>query len=111
MSEIQDALSRIMSDPEAMKQVQSLSRQLGLSGAQPEPEAPAAPGDSGEMLSAITRLAPLMSKAAPNDETTALLNALAPFLSGEKLKRLQHAQRLMRLIRMIPLLKDSGLFL
>ena len=61
-------------------------------------------------MTALTKLAPLMSAAKPNDETAALLNALRPFLSGDKLKRLESAQKLMGLIRIIPLLKDSGLF-
>lgn len=116
MSEIQDTINQILSNPEAMRQVQSLGEQLGLSNNPPAPlPAPAVPAvpvqqDNGEMISALTKLAPLMSKAAPNDETTALLNALRPFLSGEKLNRLNHAQKLMRLIKIIPLIKDSGLF-
>ncbi len=116
MSELQDTLNQIMSNPEAMRQVQSLGEQLGLSGSTPSPPPaapapPAVPGGNAEMMSALTKLAPLMSTAAPNDETAALLNALKPFLSGEKLQRLQSAQRLIRVIRMIPLIKDSGLFL
>lgn len=107
MSELQDTLNQIMNDPEAMRQVQSLGEQLGLSGAaapaQPKHEAP------GEMVSALSKLAPLM-RAPQNDETAALLNALRPFLSEEKQERLNHAQKLIGLMHIIPLLKDSGLF-
>ena len=100
-----------MSDPEAMRQVQSLGKQLGLGESTPaQPAAPARPVN-GDMMAALSKLAPLMNAAKPSDETTALLNALRPFLSGEKLERLNSAQRLLSLIRMIPLLKDSGLFL
>ncbi len=113
MSELQDALNKIMSDPEAMRRVQSLGEQLGLgnSPAQSPPPPPAAPQPNSELLSSLTKLAPLMRSASQSDETTALLDALRPFLSGEKLERLSHAQKLVSLIRMIPLLKDSGLFL
>lgn len=112
MAELQDALNQIMSNPEAMRQVQSLGEQLGL-GKTAAPPLPSPPPDSGntQMLSALTKLAPLMRAAKPQDETAALLNALQPFLSGEKRARLAQAQRLISLIRMIPLLKDSGLFL
>ncbi len=119
MSELQDTINKIMSNPEAMRQVQSLGEKLGLgqSGSfaqpsqpvQPAPPAPPVQGGS-EMMSALTRLAPLMNAAKPNDETAALLNALRPFLSGEKLERLNSAQRLIGFIHIIPLLKDSGLF-
>ena len=84
MSEMQDALNQILSNPEAMKQVQSIGEQLGLGKPAPKPE--------------------------PKNEVSRLLNALRPFLGEEKLRRLDQAQRLMKLIKVIPLLKDSGLF-
>ncbi len=117
MSELQDTINKIMSNPEAMRQVQSLGEKLGLgqSGSFAQPSQPVQPAQpsvqgGGEMMSALTRLAPLMNAAKPNDETAALLNALRPFLSGEKLERLNSAQRLIGFIHIIPLLKDSGLF-
>ena len=111
MSELQDTINQIMRDPEAMRQVQSLGEKLGLSGKPAPPAPPSAPSGNAEMMTALSKLAPLMNSAAPNDETTALLNALKPFLSGEKLQRLQSAGRLIRLVRMIPLLRESGMFL
>ena len=112
MSELQDTLRQIMSNPEAMRQVQSLGEQLGLNTASASPAPVPAPPDKtgGDMLSVFSKLAPLM-RAPQNDETAALLNALRPFLSEEKQERLRHAQRLIGLMRVIPLLKDSGLFL
>jgi hypothetical protein len=102
MSEMQDAINQILSDPEAMKQVQSLGEQLGLSKPQPKPEP--------EGLGALTKLAPLMNSFSADDEVSRLLEALRPFLGEEKRRRLDQAARLMRLIKVIPLIKDSGLF-
>ena len=102
MSEMQDAIHQILSDPEAMKQVQSLGEQLGLSKPQPKPEP--------EGLGALTKLAPLMNRFSADDEVSRLLEALRPFLGEEKRRRLDQAARLMRLIKVIPLIKDSGLF-
>ena len=112
MSELQDTINKIMNDPEAMRQVQSLGEKLGITNAAPA-QPPPVPQPSAEngLSSALSKLMPIMSAAKPNDETAALLNALRPFLSGEKLERLQSAQKLVSLIRMIPLIKDSGLFL
>ena len=101
MSEMQDAINQILSDPEAMKQVQSLGEQLGLSKPQPKPEP--------EGLGALTKLAPLMNSFSADDEVSRLLEALRPFLGEEKRRRLDQAARLMRLIKVIPLIKDSGL--
>ena len=111
MSELQDTINKIMSDPEAMRQVQSLGEKLGITNSAPaQPPVPQPSAENG-LSSALSKLMPLMSAAKPNDETAALLNALRPFLSGEKLERLQSAQKLVSLIRIIPLIKDSGLFL
>lgn len=109
MSEIQDTINQILSDPEAMRQVQSLGEQLGLSTSSVPKPAPKPQPQQNEMLGAMTSLAPLMSSFTANDEVSNLLNALRPFLGEEKLQRLDQAQRLMKLIRVIPLIKDSGL--
>lgn len=113
MSDIQDKINKILNDPEALKQVQSLGAQLGLSGAQSEPKpAPKpAPPVNGEIMTAITQLAPMMSSFSEDDDVSRLLNALRPFLSEEKQLKLDRAQRLMKLVRIIPLIKDSGFFI
>ena len=51
-----------------------------------------------------------MNNFSADDEVSRLLEALRPFLGEEKRRRLDQAARLMRLIKVIPLIKDSGLF-
>ena len=110
MSEIQDKINQILSNPEAMKQVQSLGEQLGL--AKPEPPKPKPKPDfiNDEMLNTITKLAPVMQSVKGDDDTTHLLNALRPFLSREKQQKLDQAEKMIKFIRIIPMLKDNGLF-
>ena len=111
MSDIQDKINQILNDPEALKQVQSLGAQLGLSGSTPVNQAPKPPDtNSGDMMSAFAKFAPMMSSFAEDDDVSRLLNALRPFLSEEKQQKLDPAQRLMKLVRIIPLIKDSGVF-
>ncbi|EKC62177.1 hypothetical protein OBE_08100, partial [human gut metagenome] len=43
MSDLQDKLNQILQNPEAMKQVQSLGAQLGLTGEQKQPPKPKPP--------------------------------------------------------------------
>lgn len=112
MSDIQDKINQILSNPEALKQVQSLGEQLGLS--KPEPPKPAAPAKpdfmNDDMLRTITRLAPVMKSVKSDDDTTHLLNSLRPFLSPEKQRKLDQAEKMIKFIRIIPMLKDNGLF-
>ncbi len=103
MSEMQDAINQILSNPETMKQVQSLGEQLGLSKPAPKPE------PKNEMLGAMQSLAPLMGSFSADDDVSRLFQALKPFLGEEKQRKLEQAQRLMKLIKVIPLIKDSGL--
>ena len=113
MSDIQDKINKILNDPEALKQVQSLGAQLGLSGSAPVNQAPQPkPPDSGngDMMNALAKFAPMMSSFSEDDDVSRLLGALRPFLSDEKQQKLDKAQRLMKLVRIIPLIKDSGLF-
>lgn len=132
MSELQDKLNQILSNPEALAQVQSLGEQLGLtkksetpqtahSSAPPSapPSAPHQPVSaqapfegilSGDMMNTIARIAPLMSSIKQDDNTTRLLNALRPFLSEEKQQRLDKAEKMLRILKIMPLIKTSGLF-
>lgn len=111
MSDIQDKINQILNDPEALKQVQSLGAQLGLSGSAPVNQAPKPPDtNSGDMMGALAKFAPMMSGFAQDDDVSRLLNALRPFLGEEKQQKLDRAQRLMKLVRIIPLIKDSGIF-
>ena len=103
-----------MSDPEAMSQVQSLGKMLGLgSGSNSEP--PPAPVENNnnnipnEMMSKLTQIMPLFSSLRQEDDTTRLLSALRPFLSEEKRAKLKNAKRILQFMKLIPLLKESGL--
>lgn len=112
MPDMQDQINKILSDPEALKQVQSLAGQLGLNtNAPPAPKPEPAIAAGTDLTGVMSTLAPVMSAASTDSETDALLNALKPFLSGEKARRLDSARRIIKLIRLIPLIKDSGLFI
>ncbi len=58
----------------------------------------------------LARLAPLLSGLKNEDENTRLLNSLRPFLSGDREKRLDEAIRMLRMLKVMPLLKDQHLF-
>ena len=103
-----------MSDPEAMSQVQSLGKMLGLgSGSNNEPPPPAPVENNNnipnEMISKFTQIMPLFSQLKQEDDTTRLLSALRPFLSEEKRIKLDSAKRILQFMKLIPLLKESGL--
>ena len=137
MADIENTISSILSDPDAMRQIQELGKSLGLSNNQaekkeenyyPVPEKKNSGFDissiasllstskeseenkSKDTLKSIAGFLPLLKGLDREDETTALLNALKPFLSEEKRHRLEAANKMLRVMRMLPLLKSQGLF-
>lgn len=103
-----------MSDPEALSQVQSLGKMLGLN----QEQAPAAQPErreesslmSPDSLSKITKLLPLLNMANQEDDVTRLLAALRPLLSEQRRQKLDSAKRMLQLMKLLPVLKNGGLF-
>ncbi len=69
-------------------------------------------GDQGmnsEMLQSIMKIAPLLSSVQQEDDNTRLLYALRPFLKPQRQKRLDESANMMRMFKLLPLLKGSGI--
>lgn len=66
--------------------------------------------DTAEIMGKLTAFLPLISKMNQEDETTALLCALRPFLSEQRRKRLDDASKMLRLTRLLPFIRSAGLF-
>lgn len=117
MDDLSSKLNHILSDPQSMEQIKNIMGSMGLSGAggeqsQPAPainEAPAAAPLGTEMLGAFTKLAPILSKVQKEDNSTRLLQALRPMLSPPKQKKIDEAMKILHLIKLWPLIKDSGI--
>ncbi len=140
MDNFEEAIGNILSNPEAMSKISELSKSLGLGqntsnqneqknsgfdmsmlsnilgGSTPKKEEQnplsslMSGGLSPELLSSITRFLPLLQGLNREDESTALLNALRPFLSKEKQKRLSDAEKMLKIMRILPKLKGTGIF-
>jgi len=114
MSELEEKLNAILSDPEAMGQVMNLAQSLNLGGggskgAQEEAAQAApsgdGPGDLGSILgqldpNLIQRVLPLIRELTSNqnDERMQLLYALRPFLRPERREKVEQAARTAKLI-------------
>ncbi len=123
MADLSAAIGSILNDPQSMAQLQSVAQSLGLGGnAAPGPAqsayAPpqaASPGAGAlantdtAALGALMRFAPLLSAAGQEDDAARLLKALRPLLGPERQRRLDEAQKILRMMRLLPLLKESGL--
>lgn len=109
MADLEQALDRILADPEAMAQIMDLANRLG--GGEPVSETasdgPASSEDlsppEAAVLPEADRLAPLLallrSGGGSDPRSEALLNALRPYLSEARRRKLDRAVRLSGLAR------------
>lgn len=67
-------------------------------------------GITPEMLQMISHVGPLLSQVNREDDSTRLLQALRPLLGATRQKKLDEAIKILQMMRLLPLLKDSGLF-
>ena len=114
MDDISAAIRSVLNDPQSMAQIQNIMQSLGAndagqSGGQNAPgPAPAqnAPNGAGN---ALQSLLPALGGANQEDDATRLLAALRPLLGEARRKKLDEAVRILKLLHLLPLLRESGI--
>ncbi len=122
MDDLSSKISDILSDPQALEQIKGLGEMLGLSNndaqlpLHKEEKKDKSENTTGlsfdsspDMLNAFSKLVPMMSSLKKEDDTTRLLSALRPFLSENRRKKLDEASKLIRIMKLLPMIKDVGI--
>ena len=137
MADIESTISSILSDPDAMKQIQELGKSLGLTNGNTADSPVYTPPQNQhteksrgfdissiaslltpakeshqdtDTIKSLARFLPLINGFNNDDEATRLLCALKPFLSPQRQRRLEDASKMLRVMRMLPIIKSQGLF-
>ncbi len=130
MDDLSSAIRSVLNDPQSMAQIQSIMQSLGTNdtaqsaaGPSPAPASGTAPaatagalqsllpalgGSDAPVMASLLRAAPLLATANQEDDATRLLAALRPLLGEARRKKLDEASRILKLLRLLPLLRDSG---
>ena len=97
-----DKISELLADPEGMARIEAMAQSL-LSGEKEE--------QKEEQLPNPAQLVPILSalKGGGTDERSRLLLALRPHLGEERRERVDKAIKLLRIVSVMPLLKESGI--
>lgn len=116
MDDLTEKISGILNDPESMKQVRQMAESLFSSSKAEEVNKP---NDLSALLGGegmpdpqqLELLLGLFSKLKSNndDNTSKLLLALKPHLSGDRCERVDTAIKILKLLELLPLIKESGL--
>ena len=99
MSELEERLNTLMSNPQLMQQIASMAQAMGSpissrSAEEPEPPAPSVSSPDPKLIQTIANT---MGHVSVDSNQKALLQALSPFLSGYRMKKLERAMQAARL--------------
>ena len=111
MEDLAAAVQSILNDPQSMAQLQSVMNSLGMN----PPQAPAPAPPPVQQKPAAAAPLNLLNTLNNSDPMTAmllraarLLAALRPLLGEARQKKLDEASKILKLLHLLPLLKESG---
>lgn len=97
MSELEDKISNVMNNPELMQQIMKMAQAMSSDEEKTLPPEPPSNEDAFSMpeidFSMIQKLSGFAKKSGINKEQTALLHALRPYLSTQRINRLERAMK------------------
>ena len=112
MEDLSSMLSNTMNDPQQMAKLQAMAG--SLFGGNTPPPAQNEPTSEGldispNQIAGMMKMANLL-KNSTADHRSGVLMALRPYLSEHRQKRVDDAIKLLRLVSILPAIKDAGLF-
>lgn len=103
MDDLQSKMNALLSDPETMQKLSAMAQSLGLGGTQnstpqppPKQDAPLPDID----LSMVQKISSLAGRSNVDKNQQSLLRALGPYLSRERIGKLERAMRAAKMAQM-----------
>lgn len=109
MSELEEKLGTILSNPQLMQQISAMAQALGQ--APPEPPAPPPVTPQSPTLpdpAMLQKLSGMLQAGRVDQEQQELLHALSPFLSQSRIGKLERAMRAAKMAGFASALLKSG---
>lgn len=106
---LEEKLGAILSNPEMMQKIQAMAQSLGQPEPQPEPQKPQeAPKIPDIDLSMLQKLSGFAGQTGIDQNQKTLLSALSPYLSRNKVAKLENAMRAAKMARLASGFLSSG---
>lgn len=97
MADVNEMLSGILSNPQAMESIMAMAKSLGQQSTPPQQQSTQSPADPMQLMQSLLQL----SRNAGGDERqVALFQALKPFIRPERAERLDRAMQVARISRL-----------
>lgn len=101
MENMEDKINSILGNPEMMQKIMAMAQSMGGGTATPPPPQPESPVDGPMLpnldLATIQKISGFIGKTSIDRNQRALLAALAPYLSTERIRKLENAMRASKL--------------
>ena len=111
MDDLSEKLADLLNNPESMEQVRKMAENILGENSEKKETAPIDNLGSllggGELQSIISIMNKI--KSAGNDNRTQLLTALKPHLSAPRQEKVDTAIKILKVIEILPLIKESGI--
>lgn len=109
MDDLSARLAEILNDPESMARVREMAKGILGEGGTPNAETPFANTSlDPEQISQVMQIVSLLGQDSP-DSRADLLLALKPHLGERRRRKVDTAVKLLKLVSLLPLLKESGI--
>ena len=99
MDELEQKLGSILSDPKLMQQIMSMAQTLEQ-GSNESHQGASAPSSPELDMGMLQKLSGIASQGKIDNQQRALLSALGPYLSQERVSKLERAMRAQKMARM-----------
>lgn len=97
MDDFESKLGQILGNPEMMGKIMAMAQSFGGQESPPEPKPQPEDGAPEIDFATVRKLAGLMGNDGVDNEQKALLAALSPFISSERIHKLEKAMRAAKL--------------
>lgn len=96
MDDLEEKLGAVLNNPQMMQQLMAMAQSLSAQAPPPKKEAPPpapAPSVPDVDLASLQKLVSFARQGNLDKDQQSLLKALGPFLSGERIRKLERAMR------------------
>ena len=114
MDDLEEKLNTVLANPQMMQQLMSMAQKLGLvkpPAPQPEPAQTSQPPSlQGIDRSMLQKFSGIAKNSSIDQNQTNLLHALSPYLTGDRIGRLEKAMRAAKMAKFATAFLGQGLF-
>lgn len=118
MDDITSKITELLNDPEGMQRISSLASSIMQADDKEEKPPNKQKNDSSfgdnlpidpAQMGNIMKMMSVLKQQDTNDDNAKLLIALKPHLSEERRKKVDKAVSLLKVVKLLPILKESGM--